>query len=156
MFPRTIICTDGACHGTARLRPGGWAAVIQHDGEEQVIAGSHPATTITAMELTAAIRGLEVVRPGTPVTLRTDSTVVIRGITERLPWWRSRGWRTIKGRKVPDRELWQQLSGLIAVRQVTWVWVKGHAGDAGNERVDAIARAQAMQARASAFPALTV
>lgn len=135
--------TDGACIGVTPLRPGGWAALIVMDDGEQVIAGSHPATTISAMELTAAINALETIPPGTAVTLHTDSAAIVAGITERLPWWRSRGWRTIKGRKVQDRELWRQLADLAAARQVTWVWVKGHAGDACNERVDALARSEA-------------
>jgi ribonuclease HI len=146
MHTHAIIHTDGACIGKAVLRPGGWAAVILIDQTEQVILGSHPATTITAMELTAAIRALETLPPGSSATLYTDSAAVVTGITERLPWWRSRGWRTIKGRKVQDRELWQQLADLTATRQVSWVWVKAHAGDPGNERVDALARAQARQA----------
>ena len=143
MSPHVTIYTDGACIGTARLRPGGWAAIILLGDEEQVITGSHPATTITAMELTAAIRALEAVPPGSGVTLRTDSTSIVSGITEQLPWWRSRGWRTIKGRKVQNRELWKSLADLAAARQVTWIWVKGHAGEPGNERADALARAQA-------------
>jgi ribonuclease HI len=137
------IHTDGACIGRTALRPGGWAALIVMDHGEQVIAGSHPATTISAMELTAVINALEVVPPGSSVTLHTDSAAIVAGVTERLPWWRSRGWRTIKGRKVQDRELWRQLADLAAARQVTWVWVKGHAGDPCNERVDALARFQA-------------
>jgi ribonuclease HI len=145
--PHIIIYADGACLGPAALRPGGWAALILNDEEERVIAGSRPATTITVMELTAVVRALEAVPPGSSVTLRTDCAAVVVGITERLPWWRSRGWRTMKGRKVPDRELWQQLAELTAARQVTWVWVKGHAGDPGNERVDMLAREQAQQGK---------
>lgn len=145
-----IIYTDGACIGTARLRPGGWAAVILLDGEEQVITGSHPTTTITAMELTAVIRALEMVPPGSRIILHTDSASVVSGITESLPWWRSRGWRRIKGGKVQNRELWQQLADLTTARQVTWVWVKGHSGEPGNERADALARAEARLVEAGA------
>ena len=146
MHTHAIIYTDGACIGNAALRPGGWAAVILTGSAEQVILGSHRATTITAMELTAVVRALEALPPGSSATLYTDSAAVVTGITERMPWWRSRGWRTIKGRKVQDRELWQQLAELTSARQVSWVWVKAHAGDPGNERVDALARAQARQA----------
>ncbi len=149
MPQHALIHTDGACLGTETLRPGGWAALILIDGEEQVIAGSHPATTITAMEITAAVRALEAVQPGSTVILRTDSAALVAGITERLPWWRSRGWRTVKGRRVPDRALWQRLAGLAAARQVAWVWVKAHSGDPGNERADALARAQAHRAAES-------
>src|SRR5689334_3109946 len=103
MPPHAIIYTDGACLGKAALRPGGWAAVILINHVEQVIVGFHPTTTISAMELMAVIRSLEAVPPGSSVTLYTDSAAVVAGITERLPWWRSRGWRTTKGRKVQDR-----------------------------------------------------
>jgi ribonuclease HI len=144
MHHHAIIYTDGACIGRAALRPGGWAALIVMDHVERVIAGSHPATTISAMELTGVINALEAVPPGSSVTLHTDSAAIVAGITQRLPWWRSRGWRTIKGRKVQDRELWRRLADLAAARQVTWVWIKGHAGDPRNERVDALARAQAL------------
>ena len=145
MHHHAIIYTDGACIGRAALRPGGWAALIVMDHVERVIAGSHPATTISAMELTGVVNALEAVPPGSSVILHTDSAAIVAGITQRLPWWRSRGWRTIKGRKVQDRELWRRLADLAAARQVTWVWIKGHAGDPGNERVDALARAQALR-----------
>jgi ribonuclease HI len=105
MQSHAIIYTDGVCIGKAALRPGGWAAVIHIDQAERVILSSHPSTTITAMELTAAVRALEALPPGSSSTLYTDSAAVVAGITEHLPWWRSRGWRTIKGRKVQDREL---------------------------------------------------
>jgi ribonuclease HI len=143
MHHHAIIYTDGACIGRAALRPGGWAALIVMDHVERMIAGSHPATTISAMELTGVVNALEAVPPGSSVILHTDSAAIVAGITQRLPWWRSRGWRTIKGRKVQDRELWRQLADLAVARQVNWVWVKGHAGDPCNERVDALARSQA-------------
>ena len=143
MHRTVVIHTDGSCIGTTALRPGGWAAVILVDGEEHVLTGSHPTTTITAMELTAVVRALEAVAPGSSVTLYTDSAAVVSGITERLPWWRPRGWRTMKGRKVPNRELWESLATLAAARQVTWVWVKGHAGHADNERAHGLAQAEA-------------
>ncbi len=145
MQREATIYTDGACIGQAGLRPGGWAAVILIDHVERVIAGSHPSTTISAMELTAAIRALEAVPPGCSATLHTDSAALVTGMTERLPWWRSRGWRTMKGRKVQDRDLWRQLAELAATRQVSWVWVKAHAGNPANERVDALARAEALR-----------
>ncbi|MBM6580173.1 ribonuclease HI [Microvirga sp. BT689] len=143
MLPHAIIYSDGACIGKAALRPGGWAAIILIGQAERIILGSHPATTITAMELTAVIHALEALPPGSRAIVYTDSAAVVAGITERLPWWRSRGWRTIKGHKVQDRVLWQQLAELAATRQVSWVWVKGHAGNPDNERVDTLARAQA-------------
>lgn len=104
------------------------------------------------MELTAVIRALELVPSGSSIILHTDSAAVVSGITERLPWWRSRGWRTIKGRKVQNRELWQQLADLSAARQVTWNWIKGHAGEPGNEHADALARAQARLVEAGIRP----
>jgi ribonuclease HI len=146
MTPDAIIFTDGACIGQSALRPGGWAAVIALGGQERVLTGNHPATTITAMELTAVVRALRSVPPTSVVELFTDSAALVSGITERLPWWRSRGWRTMKGRKVPDRELWQELAELAATRQVKWTWVQAHTGNPGNERVDRLAHAQAQLA----------
>jgi ribonuclease HI len=146
MNQHAVVYTDGACIGQTPLRPGGWAAVILLEGEEQVLAGAHPATTITAMELTAAVRALRAVPPSASVDLFTDSAALVIGITQRLPWWRSRGWRTVKGRKVPDRELWQELAELAAARPVAWTWVKAHAGNPGNERADRLAHAQAQRA----------
>ena len=119
MHHHAIIYTDGACIGRAALRPGGWATLIVMDHVERVIAGSHPATTISAMELTGVVNALEAVPPGSSVILHTDSAAIVAGITQRLPWWRSRGWRTIKGRKVQDRGLWRRLADLAAARQVT-------------------------------------
>jgi ribonuclease HI len=152
MHNQAIIYTDGACIGKAALRPGGWAAVILMDGREQVIVGSHPATTISAMELMATVSALETVPQGISVDLYTDSEAIVAGITERLPWWRSRGWRTVKGRKLQDRELWQQLAALAATRHVSWIWVKGHAGNPVNERVDVLAREQAHRVAKAANP----
>lgn len=152
MRHHATIYTDGACIGNAALRPGGWAAVILSDETEQVVMGSHPATTISAMELMAAVSALEAVPQGTNITLYTDSKAIVAGITERLPWWRSRGWRTVKGRRVQDRELWQQLAALAAARHVSWIWVKGHAGDLINERVDTLAREQAHREAKAATP----
>jgi ribonuclease HI len=97
------------------------------------------------MELTAVVHALRSVPPTSVVELFTDSAALVSGITERLPWWRSRGWRTMKGRKLPDRELWQALAELAATRQVKWTWVQAHTGNPGNERVDRLAHAQARQ-----------
>ena len=152
MRHHALIYTDGACIGKTALRPGGWAAVILMDGLEQVILGSHSATTISAMELMAVVSALEAIPQGTDVNLHTDSNAIVAGITERLPWWRSRGWRTVKGRKVQDRELWQQLAALAATRHVSWIWVKGHAGHPINERVDELAREQAHREAKAAVP----
>jgi ribonuclease HI len=146
----TVIYTDGACIGTAPLRPGGWAAVILAGEGEQVAVGSHHSTTIARMELTAAIHALRAVPVGSRTTLWTDSAPLVAGMTIRLAGWRLRGWRTTKGRKVADRDLWEQLAELAATRHVSWTWLKGHSGDAGNERVDALARAQAWAAAVSA------
>ncbi len=146
---QATVYTDFACIGTAIRRPGGWAALVTVEGREQVISGAAPATTITAMELTAAIRALEALPAGSAVQLHTDSAALVQGITRWLPWWRSRGWRTLKGRKVPDRALWEELARLAAERSVTWIWVRAHAGDPGNERADALARTEALRLQAS-------
>jgi ribonuclease HI len=148
--PVTVIYTDGACIGTAPMRPGGWAAVVLADEVEEVVVGSHRSTTIGRMELTAAVHALRAVPVGSRIVLYTDSAPLVAGMTGRLAGWRLRGWRTTKGRKVADRDLWELLAELAATRHVTWTWLKGHSGDAGNERADALARAQAWAAARSA------
>ncbi|HEY8381472.1 MAG TPA: ribonuclease H [Microvirga sp.] len=140
------VTTDGSCLGGAGQGPGGYAALIVADGVERVVTGRAAAATIGAMELTAVIAALETLPPGAAVTVRSDSRAVIDGITQRLPWWRSRRWRTLKGGKVADRDLWQRLASLAADRTVTWVWLKGHAGDPDNERAHALAYAEARAA----------
>jgi ribonuclease HI len=142
-----VIYSDGACIGSGGRCPGGYAAIIRMGDEEQVVTGREASTTSTAMELMGVIGALAALPPGCPVGIYTDSQYVIAGATERLPWWRSRRWRTVKGGKVANRDLWERLSALSAGRTIAWHWVRGHSGDAMNERAHALAYAQARAAR---------
>lgn len=150
----TIVFTDGAAKGNPG--PGGWGVVIVTP-EQQVIelGGGSPHTTNNKMELSGAIAALEYLadRPG-PVAIYTDSTYVIQGITQWVWGWRKRGWKTAQGTDVLNRDLWERLSSLLAARaqgDVEWRWVRGHVGTAGNERVDAIAVAFALQQPADLY-----
>ena len=142
------IYTDGACRGNPG--PGGWGALLKSDKSEKELSGAEPATTNNRMELTAVIRALEALKRPVQARLYTDSEYVRRGITEWLPAWKSRGWRTADRQPVKNQDLWQQLDELAARHQIEWRWVPGHAGVPGNERVDRLANEaiDALQARA--------
>lgn len=142
------IHTDGACIGNPG--PGGWAALLRHDGRERELAGAEAQTTNNRMELLAAIAALEALKSPCQVTLHTDSQYVQKGIGEWLPNWIRRGWKTAGGDPVKNQDLWQRLSAASAGHQVQWRWVKGHAGHPENERVDRLARAQAERIRNAA------
>ncbi len=134
-----IIYTDGACSGNPG--PGGWGAILMSKGREREIMGGEAHTTNNRMELTAAIRALEALNRPCTVELHTDSQYVRQGITEWLAGWKARGWRTADKKPVKNEDLWRELDAARARHQVTWRWVKGHAGDPLNERADALARA---------------
>ena len=142
-----VVFTDGAAKGNPG--PGGWAAVIvMPEGRVRESGGGSPHTTNNRMELTGPIEALAHLRTiAGRVAVYTDSTYVIRGISEWLPNWQRRGWRTIEGKEVLNRELWEQLSALVRNRAegVEWHYVRGHSGIPGNERVDEIANAFALQ-----------
>jgi ribonuclease HI len=138
------IYTDGACLGNPG--PGGYAALIILNGEEQVITGSDAATTNNRMEMTAAIKGLEAIAAGSSATLHSDSQIVIKGMTEWMPSWKAKNWKNAAKKPVANQDLWLQLDTLNAERRVTWTWVRGHAGHPENERVDGLANAQAEKA----------
>lgn len=129
--------TDGACRGNPG--PGGWGVLLRYGGAEKTLSGAEPATTNNRMELTAAIRGLEALRRPCRVTLTTDSKYVMDGVTQWLPQWKRRGWRTADRKPVKNEDLWRHLDELCARHEVTWRWVRGHSGHAENERVDALA-----------------
>jgi ribonuclease HI len=131
------IYTDGACRGNPG--PGGWAALLSWDGQEKEIAGAEAHTTNNRMELTAVIRALEALKRPAAVRVYTDSEYVRRGITEWLPRWKARGWRTADRKPVKNQDLWEEADRLAAVHRVEWHWVPGHAGVPGNERVDQLA-----------------
>jgi ribonuclease HI len=142
------IYTDGACRGNPG--PGGWGALLKSDKSEKELSGAEPSTTNNRMELTAVIRALEALKRPVQARLYTDSEYVRRGITEWLPAWKSRGWRTADRKPVKNQDLWQQLDELASRHEIEWRWVPGHAGVPGNERVDRLANEaiDAFQARA--------
>ena len=144
MTNQAIIFTDGACLGNPG--PGGYAAVITIAGEEQIIVGRDSSTTNNKMEMTAAIKALEAVSKDLPIMIHSDSQYVIKGATEWLRGWKAKGWRKADGKPVMNQDLWVQMDALMIGRQVTWKWVKGHAGHPENERVDSLANWEAMRA----------
>ena len=134
--------TDGACLGNPG--PGGWGALLRFRGRERELSGGEPHTTNNRMELMAAIMALEALREPCEVVLHTDSQYVRQGITLWMPNWLRRNWRTAGGDAVKNQDLWERLHGAAARHRVDWRWVKGHSGDPDNERVDQLARAQAL------------
>jgi ribonuclease HI len=136
-LPGVVIYTDGACDPNPG--PGGWAALLLYNDAEKVLTGAENPTTNNRMELTAALQALQALKRPCAVTLYTDSEYLKRGITEWLPNWRKRGWRR-KGGALANVELWQALDAAMERHQVEWRWVRGHAGQALNERVDRLAR----------------
>ncbi|MBV9444651.1 MAG: ribonuclease HI [Streptosporangiaceae bacterium] len=133
-----VIYTDGACSGNPG--PGGWGAVLQSDGRRREIHGGEPVTTNNRMELMAAIQALEALNRPVTVKLYTDSKYVLDGITKWIKGWQRNGWKTAAKQPVKNADLWQRLVKAIDGHDVTWTWVKGHAGDPGNERADELAR----------------
>jgi ribonuclease HI len=131
------IYTDGACSGNPG--PGGWGALLLYGDQEKEISGGEMQTTNNRMELTAAIEALNLLKRPCKVTLHTDSTYVRDGITKWIHGWKAKGWRTAAKKPVKNAELWQALDKAVARHDITWKWVKGHAGDPGNERADALA-----------------
>ncbi len=135
---RTVtIYTDGACKGNPG--PGGWGALLLSGEHRKELHGGEPATTNNRMELTAAIEALAALKQGCRVDLYTDSQYVRNGITEWLPQWKRRGWKTADRKPVKNADLWLRLEQEITRHEVSWHWVKGHAGHPGNERADQLA-----------------
>jgi ribonuclease HI len=134
---RVELYTDGACRGNPG--PGGWAALLICGSERKEVSGAESATTNNRMELSAAIGGLNALKRRCSVQLYTDSKYVMQGITEWLPNWKARGWRTAAREPVKNQDLWQQLDAAVAAQDVQWHWVKGHSGHEGNEYVDRLA-----------------
>jgi ribonuclease HI len=137
--------TDGACRGNPG--PGGWGAVLRFGSLEKELCGGEPQTTNNRMEMTAAIRALESLRERCRVQVYTDSVYLKNGITEWLPNWRRRGWRTADRKPVKNQDLWEALAALTERHDVSWHWVKGHAGHPENERADALANLGLEQAQ---------
>ncbi|KRB52056.1 MAG: ribonuclease HI [Pseudomonadota bacterium] len=138
MTPQVVIYSDGACSGNPG--PGGWGAVMISGEHVRDICGGEPATTNNRMELMAAIQALEALKKPCKVELHTDSTYVMKGISEWIHGWKKRGWLTADKKPVKNDDLWRRLDTARGKHDVTWKWVKGHAGHPLNERADALAR----------------
>ena len=132
-----VIYTDGACKGNPG--PGGWGALLRAGQAERELFGGAKNTTNNRMELTAVIQALSVLTRSCKVALYTDSEYVKNGITTWIHGWQRRGWRTADNKPVKNIDLWKRLDELAAAHQVEWHWVRGHAGDPGNERADELA-----------------
>ena len=135
-----VIYTDGACSGNPG--PGGWGVVMYHGNRSKEFYGGESSTTNNRMEMMAAIKAIEAIKPNYkgPIVLFTDSTYVLKGITEWIVGWKKRGWKKSDKKPVVNKDLWQRLDALNAARDIRWEWVKGHDGDLGNERADELAR----------------
>ena len=131
------IYTDGACKGNPGV--GGWGAWLRFGAHEKELFGGEAHTTNNRMELLAVIRALESIKRAVPLIVHTDSQYVQKGISEWVTGWKRRGWRTADKKPVKNVDLWQRLDELAAQHQIEWRWVRGHSGDAGNERADALA-----------------
>jgi len=132
-----LVFADGACKGNPG--PGGWGAILRIGTHEKEICGGERQTTNNRMELTAVIRALESLKRHCNVKVYTDSQYVQKGISEWLPQWKRRGWRTAGKKPVKNEDLWRELDELAQKHKVEWHWVRGHAGHVENERADALA-----------------
>ncbi len=148
MTPGVTIYTDGACSGNPG--PGGWGAVLIFGEREKEICGGEPDSTNNRMELMAAIQALEALTKPCKVELHTDSTYVMKGISEWIHSWKARGWRTADKRPVKNEDLWRRLDEARLRHHVDWRWVKGHAGHEMNERADGLARKGLIDAKVGA------
>lgn len=131
------IATDGACKGNPG--PGGWGVLIRYGDVEKELSGGEPETTNNRMEIMAAIEGLNALKRPCHVILTSDSTYVRDGITKWIHGWRRNGWKTAAKKPVKNADLWQALWDATQRHEIDWRWVKGHAGDAGNEAADRLA-----------------
>jgi ribonuclease HI len=138
MADRVTIYTDGACSGNPG--PGGWGAILIAGDRRKEIKGGAAETTNNRMELTAAIMALEALKRRSTIDLHTDSNYVRGGITQWIHNWRRNGWKTADRKPVKNADLWEHLARLADAHDLSWHWVKGHAGDPMNERADELAR----------------
>lgn len=132
------IYTDGACSGNPG--PGGWGVLLKWNGHEKELCGGEAETTNNRMEMMAVIEALKALKKPSEVKLYTDSKYVMDGITKWLEGWKAKGWKTAAKKPVKNQDLWQEIDAQVCRHSVQFIWVKGHAGDPGNERADELAR----------------
>ena len=137
MSKKITIYTDGACKGNPG--PGGWGVLMRYGEVEKTLFGGELETTNNRMEMMAVIEALNALNRSCQIELYTDSKYVLQGLNEWMPNWKARGWKTADKKPVKNVELWQMLDAAAQRHHINWHWVKGHAGDAGNERADALA-----------------
>ncbi len=147
-FPHVEIFTDGACFGNPG--PGGWGAILRYGKTVKELCGAEPRTTNNRMELTAAIKALSSLKYPCAVTLTTDSEYLRKGITEWLPRWKARGWKTLQKEPVKNQDLWQLLDEAASRHEINWRWVRGHNGHPENERADYLAKLAIKEQQAGA------
>jgi ribonuclease HI len=140
------IYTDGACKGNPG--PGGWGVLLKSGHTEKTLFGGEIETTNNRMEMMAVIEALSALKRPCKVTLHVDSQYVLKGMTEWLTGWKAKGWKTAAKQPVKNVDLWQKLDALVSggAHHIEWRWVKGHAGDPGNERADVLANQGVEQA----------
>ncbi|MEW6591349.1 MAG: ribonuclease HI [Pseudomonadota bacterium] len=139
------IYSDGACKGNPGA--GGWGALLVAGAHRKEICGGEANTTNNRMEMTAVIRALESLKRPSTVEVHTDSQYVQKGVSEWMPGWKRRNWRTADGKPVKNQDLWLQLDALAQLHQIEWKWVRGHAGHPENERADQLANQGVLQAQ---------
>ncbi|MBK67649.1 MAG: ribonuclease HI [Rickettsiales bacterium] len=132
-----VIYTDGACRGNPG--PGGWGATLNYKGHEKELSGYEPETTNNRMELRAVIEALNTLNEPCSIELHTDSTYVKNGVEQWLEGWKAKGWKTANKKPVKNKDLWELLDAAQSRHQISWHWVKGHAGVEGNEKADQLA-----------------
>ena len=137
MTDAVIIYTDGACRGNPG--PGGWGVILNYKGKIKELYGAEKHTTNNRMELMAVIQALESLTRPCSVQLNSDSIYVLKGITDWMHNWKKRGWKTAARTPVKNEDLWRRLDTAILKHRIEWKWVKGHSGDTGNDRADALA-----------------
>ena len=145
MTAKVELFTDGACKGNPG--PGGWGALLRYGEMEKELFGGEANTTNNRMELMAAIEGLKALKRPCQVILTTDSQYVMKGINEWLAGWKKKGWRNAAKQPIKNQDLWQQLDAECQRHQIEWRWVKGHSGDPGNEKADALANKGVLRAQ---------
>ncbi|NOT86385.1 MAG: ribonuclease HI [Methylococcaceae bacterium] len=131
------VYTDGACRGNPG--PGGWGVALHYGAIQKKLYGGDPDTTNNRMELMATIQALDALKKPCEIHLHTDSKYVLQGITEWLPNWKTRGWKTATKQPVKNADLWQRLDAAVVRHTIKWIWIKGHSGNVGNELADQLA-----------------